>query len=330
MRRSGSEVVEVDSKQAKRLPDETLKTIGNVVSACQKTVVGKTEVVEGLFVGLLSEGHILLEGVPGVAKTTLAKSFSDAIGLGFRRVQGTVDTLPSDIVGTYIFDPSKGSFKLQKGPVFTNILLIDEINRNSPKTNSALLEAMQEQHVTISGETMAIPRPFMIIATQSPIEFHGVFPLPEVLVDRFLLSFNVSYPSEDEEVLIARQVSSPNNENVEPALTKERLSELIELSKQVYMAAHVQSYIVGIVQRTRKISGVSLGASPRASIALSKAVRAAALLRGRMFVTPDDVKQYAPLVLRHRLVPSAVVGAPAMDDVVATILKETPIPERSG
>jgi len=321
-------VVEVDSEHAKRLPDETLKILEGVVSTCHKTVVGKTEVVEGLLVGLLSEGHILLEGVPGVAKTTLAKTFSDAIGLGFRRIQGSVDMLPADVVGTYIFDPSTTSFKLQKGPVFTNVLLIDEINRNSPKTNSAVLEAMQEGQVTISGETLGLLRPFMVIATQSPIEFHGVFPLPEVLVDRFLLSFNVSYPSEDEEVMIARQVAASPNENIEAALSKEKLLELIDSARQVYMGSHVQSYIVQIVQRTRNVSGISLGASPRASIALSKAARAGAMLRGRMFVTPDDVKQYAPLVLRHRLIPSASVGAPSMDDVVTSILKETPIPER--
>ena len=319
----------MDAGHDKRLPDETLSILQNVISTCHKTVVGKTEVVEGLLVGLLSEGHILLEGVPGVAKTTLAKSFSNAIGLGFKRVQGSVDTLPADVVGTYIFDPSKSSFRLQRGPVFTNLLLIDEINRNSPKTNSAVLEAMQERQVTISGDTMDLPRPFMIIATQSPVEFHGVFPLPEVLVDRFLLSFNVSYPSEEEEVLIAGQVGSSVTGAVERVMAKEQLLELIELTRQVYMGSHVQSYIVGIVQRTRRVSGVSLGASPRASIALSKAARAAALLRGRMFVTPDDVKQYAPSVLRHRLVPSAAVGAPSMDDVVGSILKETPIPERS-
>ena len=314
---------------AKRLPDELLSSIEEVISTCHKTVVGKTDVIEGLLVSLLCEGHILLEGVPGVAKTTLAKTFSDVIGLGFRRIQGSVDTLPADVVGTYIFDPSKSSFKLQKGPVFTNVLLIDEINRNSPKTNSAILEAMQERQVTISGDTMELPRPFLVIATQSPIEFHGVFPLPEVLVDRFLLSFNVGYPSENEEVTIATQVSTGITETIKPALSKEKLLELIDTCRRVYIAPHVQSYIVGIVQRTRKVSGISLGASPRASIALSKASRAGAVLRGRMFVTPDDVKQYAPFILRHRLVPSAAVGAPSMDDVVSTILKETPIPERS-
>jgi len=319
----------VPQLENKRTTDEIQTTLENVVSRCQRIVVGKREVVEGLLVGLLSEGHVLLEGVPGVAKTTLAKTFSNTIGLGFKRIQGTVDTLPADVVGTYIFDPGKIAFKLQRGPVFTNILLIDEINRNSPKTNSAILEAMQERQVTISGETIDLPYPFMVIATQSPIEFHGVFPLPEVLVDRFLLSMNLEYPSVGEEVMIANRFASSSGDKIEAALKKEELSHLMDVVRQVYIAPHVQSYIVGVVQRTRQIPGISLGASPRASIALSRVSRAAALLRGRMFVTPDDVKQYASSVLRHRLVPATSVGALSMDEVVRTVLEETPIPQRT-
>jgi len=313
----------------KKPPTETLTTLTNIISECQKTIVGKTQVVEALLVALLSEGHILLEGVPGVAKTTLAKAFSDAIGLGFKRIQGSVDTLPADIVGTYIFEPAKSTFKLQKGPIFTNVLLIDEINRNSPKTNSAVLEAMQEGQVTITGETMRLPLPFMLIATQSPIEFHGVFPLPEVLVDRFLLSVNVEYPSAEEEVLIAARMGASVNDKTVSAISKEQFTQLIDQTKSVYMAPQVQSYIVELVQKTRQVTGISLGASPRASIALSRASRASSLLRGRMFVTPDDVKQYAPLVLRHRLIPSTSVGTPSIDEVVKTILEETPIPQSS-
>jgi MoxR-like ATPase len=311
----------------KKPPPETLTTITNIISECQKTIVGKTQIIEALVVALLSEGHILLEGVPGVAKTTLAKTFSDALGLGFKRIQGSVDTLPADIVGTYIFEPTKSTFKLQKGPIFTNVLLIDEINRNSPKTNSAVLEAMQEGQVTITGETMRLPFPFMLIATQSPIEFHGVFPLPEVLVDRFLLSVNVEYPSAEEETLIAARMGASVNPKTVPAISKEQFAQLIDQTKTVYMAPQVQSYIVDLVQKTRQVTGISLGASPRASIALSRVSRASSLVRGRMFVTPDDVKQYAPLVLRHRLVPSTSVGTPSMDEVVKTILEETPIPQ---
>lgn len=311
----------------KEPPKETLATLGNIILECQKTVVGKKQVVEALVVALLSEGHILLEGVPGVAKTTIAKAFSEAIGLGFKRIQGSVDTLPADVVGTYIFDPAKASFKLQQGPIFTNVLLIDEINRNTPKTNSAILEAMQEGQVTITGETMPLPHPFMVIATQSPTEFHGVFPLPEVLVDRFLLSLNVGYPSADEEVLIATRMGTPAKKNTAPAVSQDQFQHLIDQTKEVYMAPKVQSYIVELVQKTRQVSGISLGASPRASIALSRASRASALLRGRMFVTPDDVKDYAAEVLRHRLIPSTSVGTASMDEVVKTIMEETPIPQ---
>jgi len=316
--------------ETKKPPKETLAALSNIVSECQKTVVGKTHVVEALLVTMLSEGHILLEGVPGVAKTTLAKTFSEAIGLGFKRIQGSVDTLPADVVGTYIFEPTKSSFKLQKGPIFTNVLLIDEINRNTPKTNSAILEAMQEGQVTITGETMRLPYPFMVIATQSPIEFHGVFPLPEVLVDRFLLSVNVEYPSTDEEVLIATRLGASMNGKTVPVVAKDQFQHLIDQAKGVYMAPQVQSYIVELVQRTRQVAGISLGASPRASIALSRASRAGALLRGRMFVTPDDVKQYASQVLRHRLIPSTSVGTASMDEVVKTIMEETPIPQGTG
>ncbi len=238
--------------------------------------------------------------------------------------------MPGDVIGTYIFDQAKVSFKLQKGPIFTNLLLIDEINRNTPKTNSAILEAMQEGQVTITGETLPLPLPFMIIATQSPIEFHGVFPLPEVLVDRFLLSMNVDYPSAEEEVLIASRLGAPLNNKTAPTVSKDQFQHLIDQAKEVYMAPQVQSYIVELVQKTRQVTGISLGASPRASIALSRATRASALLRGRMFVTPDDVKQYAPLVLRHRLIPSASAGTASMDEVVKTILEETVVPQSAA
>ena len=195
--------------------------IRNVVSECQKTVVGKTELIEDLLVALLSEGHFLLEGVPGVAKTTVGKTFSRALGLEFRRIQGSADMLPADIVGTHIFDSKTGSFKLEKGAVFSNILLIDEINRNNPKTNSAVLEAMQEQQVTIEGETQRLPYPFMVIATQSPIDFHGVFPMPEVLVDRFLLSAKVGYPSAEEETELTDRIYAIEAGGTKQVITSE-------------------------------------------------------------------------------------------------------------
>lgn len=313
------------------MPEQARKIIHNVVSECQKIIVGKTELVEDLVVALLSDGHILLEGVPGVAKTTISKTFSQVLGLDFKRIQGSADMFPADIVGTHVFEPKTGSFRLEKGPVFTNILLVDEINRNTPKTNSAVLEAMQEKQVTIEGETQRLPYPFMVIATQSPIEFHGVFPLPEVLVDRFLLSLNVGYPSVEEEIEITERLYSIEAGGIKQVTTSEQISRLVDLSRKVYLAPQVRQYIVNLVQRTRRTNEISLGASPRASIALTKAARARAIIKGRLYVLPDDVKYLAPRVLRHRIVLSAIrqTNESSAEGVITGLLAETPIPQRS-
>ena len=314
----------------KEVPDKARKAIQSIVSECQKMIVGKTELIEDLLTALLSEGHVLLEGVPGVAKTTTANTFSHALGLIFKRIQGSPDILPADIVGTHVFDPKTGSFRLEKGPIFSNILLIDEINRNTPKTNSAVLEAMQERQVTIEGETQRLPFPFMVIATQSPIEFHGVFPLPEVLIDRFLLSVKVDYPSLQEEIEITDRMYSINTSGIKQVTTSELISYLIDLTKDVYVAPQVRSYIVDLVHRTRNMDEISLGASPRASIALSKSSRARALIKGRMYVLPDDVKYLAARALRHRIVRSAPGRNQQLsaETIVGSILEETPIPKR--
>ncbi len=312
------------------VPDQARKMIRSVVSECQKVVVGKAELIEDLLVTLLSEGHFLLEGVPGVAKTTIGKTFSHALGLGFKRIQGSPDILPADIVGTHVLDSKTGSFKLEKGPVFSNILLIDEINRNTPKTNSAVLEAMQERQVTIEGETQRLPDPFMVIATQSPIDFHGVFPIPEVLVDRFLLSARVEYPSAEEEAEITDRIYDIEAGGTKQVITGEQISYLTKLTRDVYVAPQVRSYIVDIVHKTRELDGISLGAGPRASIALSKASRARALTKERMYVLPDDVKYLTPRVLRHRLVLSATTRGEELttEAIVGNILENTPIPQR--
>ncbi len=314
----------------KNVPDQARKMIRSVASECQKIVVGKAELIEDLLVALLSEGHFLLEGVPGVAKTTIGKTFSHALGLAFKRIQGSPDMLPADIVGTHIFDSKTGSFKLEKGPVFSNILLVDEINRNTPKTNSAVLEAMQERQVTIEGETQRLPFPFMVIATQSPVDFHGVFPLPEVLIDRFLFSAKVGYPSAEEETEIADRIYVIEAGGTKQVITSEQISYLAKLTRDVYVAPQVQSYIVDIVHKTRDIDGISLGASPRASIALSKASRARALIKERLYVLPDDVKYLAPRVLRHRIVLSASGRSQELstEAVVGSVLENTPIPQR--
>jgi MoxR-like ATPase len=313
----------------KEVPEQARNTIRNVVSECQKTVVGKTELIEDLLVALLSEGHVLMGGVPGVAKTTIAKTFARALGLDFKRIQCSPDILPADIVGTHIFDPKTGSFKLEKGPIFSNTVLIDEINRNTPKTNSAVLEAMQERQVTIEGETQHLPYPFLIIATQSPIEFHGVFPLPEVLIDRFLLSLKVGYPNVEEELEITNKLYTIEISEIRQVTTTEQILNLVELTKRVFLAPHVRSYIVDLVQRTRDMSVISLGASPRASIALTKASRARALIKGRLYVLPDDVRYLAPRALSHRIVLSAAMRPElSSESVVAGLLEEIPIPQK--
>jgi MoxR-like ATPase len=309
------------------VPAQARGLIDKLVSECQKVVVGKVDAIESLLAALFSEGHILLEGVPGVAKTTLGKTFASALGLEFRRIQCTPDIMPADILGTHIFDQSKGRFRLEKGPIFSNMLLIDEINRNTPKTNSAVLEAMQERQVTIEGETQALPNPFMIIATQSPIDFHGVFPLPEVLIDRFLLSLKVDYPSIEEEVEITTRMSTGEPRRIAPVITSEQISYLVELSKKVYLAPHVQTYLVSLIRKTRGQETISLGASPRASIALAKTARARALMKGRLYVLPDDVKYFAPSILRHRLVVSPDQET-AKDGIIEEILNEVPVPHK--
>jgi len=315
-----------------QVPDQARKVVHDLVSECQKIVVGKRELFEDLLVALLSQGHVLLEGVPGVAKTTVGKTFANALGLAFARIQGSPDLLPADVVGTHIYDPNTRSFRLAKGPIFSNILLTDEINRNTPKTNRALLEAMQERQVTIEGETQPLPSPFMVIATLSPVEFHGVFPLPEVLVDRFVLRLDVGYPSVSEEIEITDRIDSIESAGVEQVATGKQISYMVGLAKEVYIAPQVRSYIVDLVHRTRGMNEVSLGASPRASIALSKASRARALIKGRLYVLPDDVKYLASRVLNHRIILSPIARNQELsaEKVVDRLLEDTPIPERLG
>jgi len=314
----------------RQVPEEARTIIRNIVSECQKIVVGKADLIEDLVVALLSEGHVLLEGVPGVAKTTIGKTFAATLGLTFSRIQGSPDILPADIVGTHIFDQKSGAFKLRRGPVFSNILLIDEINRSTSKTNSALIEAMQERQVTIEGDTIDLPCPFMVIATQSPIEFQGVFPLPEVLVDRFLMRLGVGYPSASEEIRLTDRADSLGSSKVKQVSSAEQISYLAELARTVYIAPQVRSYIVDLIRRTREMQSLSLGASPRASIALTKTSRSRALIKGRVYVVPDDVKYLAARVLEHRLVASALARSQQLrvESMVESLLQETPIPQK--
>lgn len=271
-----------------------------VVSEVSRVFIGNPAIVEALLLGLLSRGHVLLEGVPGVAKTTLVKAFAQVLGCQFKRVQFTPDLLPSDITGTYILDPASKDFVLREGPIFAQIILGDEINRAPPKTQSALLEAMQEGQVTLEGQTRVLPQPFMVLATQNPIEHEGTYPLPEAQLDRFLLKLSVGYPEAAAEKSMLRAYARP------PAAPRELLSppvimELQRLAAAVHVDDEIYDYVLELVRFTRQHRRVALGASPRSSLALLHAARARALLAGRDYVLPDDVKSLSPQILSHRL-----------------------------
>jgi MoxR-like ATPase len=273
----------------------------SVITEVQGVYVGSTAVPELLLVALLARGHVLLEGVPGVAKTTLVKAFARTLGCGFRRIQFTPDLLPADITGTYVLSPREGTFQLREGPIFANVVLGDEINRAPAKTQSALLEAMQEQQVTVEGDTRALPLPFIVLATQNPVEQAGTYPLPEAQIDRFLIRVVIGYPAEAEERGILRRfmgdVTMPR-----PILSPSEILEMQDAVKAIHVEEEVLEYVVRVATFTRQHARVFLGASPRASLALLQAARARALVSGRGYVLPDDVKQLAVPVLGHRLV----------------------------
>ncbi len=265
-----------------------------------RAFIGQPAITEALLVALLARGHVLIEGYPGVAKTTLVKAFSATLGCNFRRVQFTPDLLPSDITGTYILDMRTNTFILREGPVFCNVLLGDEINRAPAKTQSALLEAMQEHQVTIEGETRTLSEPFIVLATQNPIEQEGTYPLPEAQVDRFLIKLKMGYPSASDEKRMLGTYDKPPPP-VRPVLGPTEVLEMQALAQEVFVAEELIDYVLGLVAFTRSHARVYLGASPRAGLALVHASKALALLRGRDYILPDDVRSLAPLVLGHRI-----------------------------
>ncbi|MBW2092059.1 MAG: MoxR family ATPase [Deltaproteobacteria bacterium] len=283
---------------------------------------------------VLAGGHILLEDYPGLAKTLIAKSFATALGLEFKRIQFTPDLLPGDITGGYIYDRTSSRFELRKGPVFANIILADEINRASPKTQSALLEAMQEGQVTLEGETMKLPEPFIVMATQNPIEYEGTFPLPEAQLDRFLMKLSVGYPSSEEEQEILRRRKSRQKDEIEldPVTSREQVLGMRQTVEGVHIDPDIERYIVDLVSRTREDSRVSVGASPRGSLALLKLSLARAALEGRDYVLPDDVKGFASPALIHRLilVPDLWMKSGAAVDVIEDVLDFVPVPVVEG
>lgn len=270
----------------------------------RQTIVGKDEAIEWVLIALLSGGHALLEDVPGVGKTLLAKSLARSINGRFQRVQCTPDLLPSDVTGTNIWNPSSREFEFLPGPAFSNILLADEINRATPRTQSALLEVMEEHHITIDGQTRPVPQPFFVIATQNPVEYQGTFPLPEAQMDRFTLSLSLGYPSEMEELqMLQRHQKAMKVEELEPCISLEEVTQLQEWVKAVRVAPEIQQYILSLVRSSRQDDEISLGISPRGTIALQKAVQAYAFLKERTYALPDDVKWVAPHVLTHRIIP---------------------------
>jgi MoxR-like ATPase len=295
-----------------------------------KVVVGQEGTVELLVAALALGGHVLLEGVPGVAKTLLANATARTLGLGFRRVQFTPDMLPSDLTGTMTL--REGRLEFRPGPVFTHVLLADEVNRTPPKTQAALLEAMQERQVSVEGEPRPLPQPFLVVATQNPIEYEGTYPLPEAQLDRFLFKLDVGYPEEQAELALLRLphrgVAPDELARIEPLVGREELEAAQETVDAVSVAEEVLAYVAAVVRRTRDLPSVELGASPRASVHLLAAAKAAAALAGRAFVTPDDVAAMARPVLRHRLIlrPEAELERFVADDAVEAALQSVPVP----
>ena len=295
----------------------------------KKVIVGKDEVIDLLLVSLLCEGHVLLEDVPGIGKTTMAKALAQSLGCSFQRIQFTPDLLPSDVTGIYYFNQKTQEFEFRSGPVISQIVLADEINRATPRTQSALLEAMQERQVTVDGKTMPLPRPFLVLATQNPIELEGTFPLPEAQVDRFLLKIRLGYPTEQEEgeILIRFERSDP----LVDLQSITHADELIEMQRQVrtvQVEDSVREYIVKVARATRDHPSVALGASPRGTMALYRTAQAIAAIRGREFVIPDDVKELAPSVLTHRIIinPQTRLRGRTPEEVVMEVVDQVPAP----
>jgi len=299
-----------------------------VLSEVSRVIVGYGEILQQLFISLLVNGHVLLEGVPGLGKTVMAKTFAETLGISFRRVQFTPDLLPADITGTKIFSQEKGEFVLQRGPLFANIVLADEINRSAPKTQAALLEAMAERQITIEGQTLELQKPFMVIATENPVEMEGTYPLPEAQVDRFLFKLWLDYPEQDEEVEIMRRQLSGDLPSVEQITRGQEILAAQDLVNQVYIDERILKYIRDLILKTRSHPQVQMGCGPRASLVLMKCSKARAAILGRSYVTPDDVRALTVPALNHRILlkPEAELEGLDIKAVVKNILEEIPIP----
>ena len=313
------------------------RLLAGVSDAVHERVVGQDEAVEGLLIGLLTGGHVLLEGLPGLAKTLMVRTLAQAIHTGFRRIQFTPDLLPTDIVGTPVFDQSSGEFRVQRGPIFSNIILADEINRAPPKVQAALLEAMEERQVTIAGETYPLESPFMVLATQNPVELHGTYPLAEAQLDRFALKLDIGYPDRAQEKTIVRRVADHDPGPISPVATVEDIAAAREGAAAVHLEEEVLDYIVELTFATREpaaygmedlVDLIEFGTSPRATIFLTRTAKARAYLAGRDYVLPDDVKVMAPKVLRHRLRTTYEADARGIDadEITRRVLAAVPAP----
>lgn len=304
-------------------------TVDRLRTEVERVIVGKRAVIERLLVAILAEGHVLIEDVPGIGKTKLARSLSLALGGSFHRIQFTPDLLPSDVSGSLVFDQRSAEFTFHPGPVFANVVLADEINRAGPRTQAALLEAMEERQVTVERQTYPLPHPFLVVATQNPVELEGTFPLPEAQLDRFFLSTEVGYPArEDERDMLRRfRVGDPIGE-LQPVTSPEELTEMIGIVRTIYIGSAVEDYLLDLVRQTREHDEIDLGASPRAALALARASQAAAALAGRSFVIPDDVRAMAMPVLAHRIMLSARVELQGQSkaEILQRLIDAVPVP----
>jgi MoxR-like ATPase len=302
-----------------------------ILDEVERAVIGKRPVLEHVLITVLAGGHILFEDLPGLAKTLTAKSFATVLGLEFKRIQFTPDLLPGDITGTYIYERHSGQFELRPGPIFANLILADEINRASPKTQAALLEAMQEFQVTLEGQTLPLPQPFIVMATQNPIEFEGTFPLPEAQLDRFMVRLSLGYPTveQEQEILRRRRERGQDEPTLQKIVDAQELTAMRQTLETIFMHPDIERYIVELVQATRADGRVLVGSSPRGSLALLKLSRARAALEGREYVIPDDVKSVAHIALAHRLIlqPELWMKRLSERDIVSEILERVPVPK---
>jgi MoxR-like ATPase len=324
----GDNTMDKDFKTTGKI-DSIAKASEKLVANVGRVIVGKKEEIVLIMVVLLCEGHVLIEDVPGTGKTILARTIARSLNCSFKRIQCTPDLLPSDVTGIYYFNQKSGEFELRPGPIMANIVLVDEINRATPRTQSCLLESMQEHQVTVDLHTMSLPRPFLIIATQNPVELEGTFPLPEAQLDRFLMRIKLGYPEgNDEDTIIARFQQSNPLDSLESVIGSDELLQLQQLCRRVYIKDSVRRYIVDIARATRENDSIELGVSPRASLGLSLAAQALAAIKGRDYVIPDDVKYLAVPVLAHRLIlkTESVLKGQSSQNILRELLAGVPVP----